>query len=582
MLPVLLLVVAGLSGIFDRDLWTPDEPRVAAISLEMSRSRDFVIPRLAGEAFVEEPPLYYAAAAVSAKLFGFAVGNTAAIRMTSVLWGLAALVSVFLLARCFFPARQALPAALMLATMSGFLESTHWIRVDVALLFFVSASMWCFAEALVGDRRWFAVPAGVFAAGAFLVKGVVGPGVIAFGWLALFAARAWSRRCGCTTDNPGRNTSSRGAVFSGTGALLLPHLLGALVFICLAGAWILLLRLRGGAELWHEWFWVNHVGRFLGTEPQLGHLQPGQPFYYLKTLVVYTLPWTPLVALWLFRLVRSLIVEKKITPVNLFLLAWSVVTVAVLTVPATKRDLYLLPVLPVFALMGAGVLDSPVPRWCRVWLSAWGIACTVALAVCAYSPLLAWSPLLSRHISHAVSPSTAAFLFAWTSNHAVAGACFAACLFLLLRAPVSRLLGTTAVTAAAFAGVFAVAGKAVDMEKGVGPEVRSFVERIPKPCRDGVGAWGFSETMRGYFYYYCDWPVARLKNPQRLSDILAGKDDKYDSLLISFEYGQPDLGGIPVDTLAEMSIGSRRHERKLVWMKSAGPRDVTERPPGGP
>ena len=47
--PRLPRAVAGLAlcfiGIFDRDLWTPDEPRVAAISLEMSRLAEMFTSR---------------------------------------------------------------------------------------------------------------------------------------------------------------------------------------------------------------------------------------------------------------------------------------------------------------------------------------------------------------------------------------------------------------------------------------------------------------------------------------------------------------------------------------------------------
>ncbi|MEI6808493.1 MAG: glycosyltransferase family 39 protein, partial [bacterium] len=337
LLPVLLLLAFGLSGIVGRDLWTPDEPRVAAISLEMSRTGDFVIPRLAGEPFVEEPPLYYAAAAMMLELAGSTIGNTGAIRLTSILWGLGSLVVCFLLARRFFPARQALRASLMLATMLGFIENSHWIRVDAALLFFVTAAMWCFAESLSGNRRWFAVPAGVFMAGAFLVKGVVGPGMIALGWLALFAARAWrlyGEEGGIAGGGiaPGKQIPAWRRAFSGIGPHIVPHIVCVLTFLGIAGAWILLFQARATPELWHEWFWINQVGRALGTAPQLGHLKQGHPFYYFKTIIIYALPWTPLIGLWAWRLVRDLYARRTIVPVNLFLLVWSIAVVAVLTI----------------------------------------------------------------------------------------------------------------------------------------------------------------------------------------------------------------------------------------------------------
>jgi 4-amino-4-deoxy-L-arabinose transferase-like glycosyltransferase len=52
----LLLAVCFIG--LGRGLWTPDEPREAEISREMSLSPT-VVPTLDGEVFIEKPPLYY-------------------------------------------------------------------------------------------------------------------------------------------------------------------------------------------------------------------------------------------------------------------------------------------------------------------------------------------------------------------------------------------------------------------------------------------------------------------------------------------------------------------------------------------
>ena len=41
------------------ELWTPDEPRDAAIGRAMWESGDWIVPRLNGEPFLEKPPLYW-------------------------------------------------------------------------------------------------------------------------------------------------------------------------------------------------------------------------------------------------------------------------------------------------------------------------------------------------------------------------------------------------------------------------------------------------------------------------------------------------------------------------------------------
>ncbi|WP_338882209.1 hypothetical protein [Aeromonas hydrophila] len=56
---LLLVTLVLLFGQFDHQLWTPDEPREAAIAIEMYRSGDWVAPTLGGRSFIEKPPLFY-------------------------------------------------------------------------------------------------------------------------------------------------------------------------------------------------------------------------------------------------------------------------------------------------------------------------------------------------------------------------------------------------------------------------------------------------------------------------------------------------------------------------------------------
>jgi 4-amino-4-deoxy-L-arabinose transferase-like glycosyltransferase len=92
---VLLLALAiGWVGIRDRDLWRPDEPRDAAIALGMAWDGDYVVPYLAGQPFVEKPPLYFVVASVAVRLGSSILGNAGAIRATSGGGGRAAATAV--------------------------------------------------------------------------------------------------------------------------------------------------------------------------------------------------------------------------------------------------------------------------------------------------------------------------------------------------------------------------------------------------------------------------------------------------------------------------------------------------------
>ena len=61
-----LYVFAGLVG---HDPWKQDEGYTLGIIRHMLASRDWVVPAVAGEPFMEKPPLYYYSAALSAWLF---------------------------------------------------------------------------------------------------------------------------------------------------------------------------------------------------------------------------------------------------------------------------------------------------------------------------------------------------------------------------------------------------------------------------------------------------------------------------------------------------------------------------------
>ena len=113
----LCLVGAYLSFVgISHELWTPDEPRDAAVGKAMWRMGDWVIPRLNGEPFLEKPPLYWWSQSAIFALFGQATPSLA--RLPSALFGFASLLLTYLLGRRFFSARSCLLAGLILLTMS--------------------------------------------------------------------------------------------------------------------------------------------------------------------------------------------------------------------------------------------------------------------------------------------------------------------------------------------------------------------------------------------------------------------------------------------------------------------------------
>ena len=544
---IFAVITVCFTGIFNRDLWTPDEPRVAAISLEMSRNGNIIIPYLAGEPFIEKPPLHFALAAGLIRILGTTIGNTGAIRLLSALMAMGTLAVTFLLARRLGGVTLALPAVIILATMPGFIDNFQWIRVDPSLAFFVAAAIWCFAEVYVAHRRWYCLPAGLFTAGAFLVKGFIGPVLIGMGWLGL--AIPWVIKRIRGEEKP--------QFYVGV------HAIGVLLFIILTGSWMALFRLKGGADLWNMWFWENQVGRLLGTSQEFSHLRPGKPYYYLIVLTMYGIPWLSAIFLWLWSFFKDLFKKRPVSATRVFLLVWGFGTLVFLSLSVTKRSIYLTPALPAFAMMGADVFKKLLPKWCRVFFISWiGLSVLILVGLTGF-------PLVSELLSINMPSQAGAFMAVFSWKNLVAGIGLAICLFLAFQpGSLSFFTRVAAATAILWISIFLGPVKAMDLEKSMQETVTEFYAQIPAEQRPRVAGLNFSETMRAYFYYYCDWSVPQIRDPDRLRKIMAGTDPEYDSIIVpDRKLAQLEQLKSPYRIIGENHPNKTNRKRKTYWVK---------------
>lgn len=531
------VLVVGFTGIGGHDLWSPDEPRVAAISLEMAETGDFIVPRLAGAPFVEKPPLYFAAAALMLKIFGPLFGATAAIRLTTVMFGFGVLLMTFLIARRLADQRTAILAVGILATMQGFVQNFHWIRVDAALAFFVAAAAWCFVEIAFGDRRKLMPAAGFFVAGAFLSKGLIGPVLAAMPWAGSLGMRIWTGKLK---------------------AFILRHMGMLVVFLMVSGIWIILLYVNGGPDIFREWFWVNHVERFTG-QSDLGHEKPGAPLYYIVQIIMDGIPWTPIFIYWIVSTISRGIKNRTISREDIFLCVWGLGSIAVLTLPVTKRGLYLLPALPAFAVMAAVGLKDVIPRWVEWYSGFWTVICLALMA------LIGCLPLTATLLPAAIPTDVRQVLIDFSPYHAMAFAWLAACMILIFRyrKAVSTEYFMILMTTALFVNLLGLPLKAIDQEKSMGADIRSFVNQIPESQRGRVAGTDFTETMRGVFYYYKGWKVPQINDGERIFNILTGKDADYDSMIVQ-DPEDPSVSSLyPVK--GEMATGTH-DEHRFFWL----------------
>jgi 4-amino-4-deoxy-L-arabinose transferase-like glycosyltransferase len=314
-----LLAAWLAAGIVGHDPWKPDEAYTFGLVWHILQTHDWVVPTLAGQPFVEKPPLFFWTAA----LFGNALDGTLplpdAARLASAFYVALTLAFTYLTARnwCEVP----IAGVLLLAGSLGYLQHAHQLITDNALMAGI-------ALGLYGLARASGLLLGTGAGIAFLSKGLLGPGVLALCAIALPLFREWR-----------------------TPVYLRSLLVALAVFLPWMLIWPALLYSRS-PTLFHEWFWVNNFGRFTGEAGLGGVLDHA---HYAKALVWFALPAWPLAlwALWRDRLHSPL--------VQLATVAF-VVTLAVLSAASSARTLYGLPLLLPLALLGAVGLES-VPAW---------------------------------------------------------------------------------------------------------------------------------------------------------------------------------------------------------------------------
>jgi 4-amino-4-deoxy-L-arabinose transferase-like glycosyltransferase len=332
-LTLTLLCVWGV-GIMGRGYWTPDEPREADIAWRMSWQPDKAVPLLAGEPFCEKPPLTYWAAGALIGAFG-ASGWSA--RLPNLLYALLTCLAVGLLARQSAGPWAAVVAAAASATFLLSYLVAIWLATDAPLVAAVAVSLLgayrgFYARVRAERLRGYTLMHAALAAG-FLSKSAIAWMVPA---LALTTLAIWERRW---------RELLRWELYAG---------LALQALVILGWVWFVYEGPDGPAHL-KVFFWNNLAGRFARVEAtpdlQYAAAHRNTPGKYLIELPLYLCPWTLLVGAalrraWLARRAPP----DSMRPVR-FALACTLPPLALLSIAATARNIYLAPALPGFALL---------------------------------------------------------------------------------------------------------------------------------------------------------------------------------------------------------------------------------------
>ena len=371
---LLALAPMWLIGTLDRGTWTPDEPREADIAWRMSVQSHWVLPQLAGQPFLEKPPLSYWMSAASMRVFGPSVR---AARLPNLLYAAITALAMGALGFAMDGVAAAIVAGLVAGTALTAFRVMMWLAPDACLLAGCAVSLlgvYLGYTAAPGRRKLYGyllMHAG--AAVGFMAKSA--PGWLVPG-LALLTLTAWERRW---------SELRRPELYAGV-------LLQAVVI----GPWILAVaHTADGAASLRVLFWYNLVGRFTHVAaPAAYRYSTGHPnslAKYFIELPVYLLPWTALAASAAWHARARLRLPGATGTAWRFAVAAALPFLLLLSLAATARDVYAAP-----ALLGVSLLIalyvSEVHRlgslahrdtlfWTRVLVAAIACLCAAALVV---------------------------------------------------------------------------------------------------------------------------------------------------------------------------------------------------------
>jgi 4-amino-4-deoxy-L-arabinose transferase-like glycosyltransferase len=230
-----------------------------------------------------------------------------------------------------------------------------------------------------------------------------------------------------------------------------------------------------------DFIYIHHVQRYVAGA---GHRQPF--YYYFTTLPADFLPWTIFAtpAFFAYRPYR----RAWDDPMVQFFFLWFLGVLLFFNISNTKRDLYLLPLLPTLALLVANYLDAmattklPQDSLLR-WMAA---GCFAIIGVSAIAlPIVAW--VGRRDAFQAILLASAAL--------AAGGVC--AAVFIWRRAPLKALASIAAMMVAIVLSVTYRIFPYLEQFKSDRP----FSQTIKRIVPSSAPLYVYADTMNDFNYY---------------------------------------------------------------------------------
>jgi 4-amino-4-deoxy-L-arabinose transferase-like glycosyltransferase len=316
---VLALLVFRLGAV---PLVGPDEPRYTRVAVEMHRASEWVTPTLAGEPWLEKPPLFYWLAGASFSVLG---ETEAAARVPSVLAAVLLVFATALVGARLYGSAAGLHGGFACGLSLLPFAYGRAASMDMLLASTVTAAVGLVALRVLGVAgRLSIVFAAAFAGLAVLAKGPLGlllPGLVATGYVLATREWRWLRE------------------------LVSPLAIAALLAV--AAPWYVAIWLDQGRHFLDVFLLDHNVQRFTSTI----HNHPGPPWYYLPVLLAGLFPWSGLAVPAVWR------TSPRASRADLFVLLWLSLPFVFFSLAGSKLPGYILPCVPPLAILVGRVAD---------------------------------------------------------------------------------------------------------------------------------------------------------------------------------------------------------------------------------
>lgn len=326
---LLLLSAVSASWTISEGVLDNHECFVSVTSREMLASGDWAWPTFNGQPRIVKTPLSYWLVAGLAKITGEVDEFTA--RMPSVIFGVFSVAAILYFVNQWLSFRIAVISGAVWATTVCYIRYARSARPEMALTFFILLCFLTFYSAITAKNRgrqiiytlifWISFALGNLAKGPAPLPLVLIP---LFFYVALF--RQWRK------------------VFNWASAA------GLIIFLAIVLPWPLAIahKLNWDIVLWKKEF----VDRFFGEYARGNY--PG--YYYFLIVFKYIAPWVAFVPMVITAPFFKVWGNKR--PVMLFLWILFVADFAFLTLSGGKRQHYILPLMPVMAILTGIVIED--------------------------------------------------------------------------------------------------------------------------------------------------------------------------------------------------------------------------------